>query len=136
EDRHRGRCRAAGGAASASGDDRSGRPVRAWDSYPLRSATPEKKPGLEGAPGIVCWQNGFCMAYRTARFGVLALCLAAAAAALADDPALLIARAASAVVVLSDEESGQGSGFAVSSEGIIVTNLHVIADMKQPRVTL
>lgn len=71
------------------------------------------------------------------RFAALAaLCFAMARLALAQDLPALIARVAPAVVVLSDEGAGRGSGFVVSADGVIVTNLHVIARMKQPRVTL
>ena len=48
----------------------------------------------------------------------------------------MIARAAPAVVVVSEEGGPGGTGFVVSADGTIVTNLHVIARMKQPRVTL
>ena len=65
-----------------------------------------------------------------------ALCLALAQPAPAQDLPALIARAAPAVVVLSEDGGPRGTGFVVSSHGTIVTNLHVIARMKQPRVTL
>ena len=65
-----------------------------------------------------------------------ALALAFVATASAQDLAPLIARAAPAVVTLSSEDADQGSGFVVSADGRIVTNLHVIARMKKPRVTL
>ena len=57
-------------------------------------------------------------------------------AAPAQDLSALIARVAPGVVVLSEDGRARGSGFVVSSDGTIVTNLHVIARMKQPRVTL
>ena len=47
-----------------------------------------------------------------------------------------IARAAAAIVMISDADTAQGSGFVVSADGLIVTNLHVVAPMRQPRVTL
>lgn len=67
---------------------------------------------------------------------MLLLCLAGAQTAPAQDPSALIARVNSTIVVFSDDGASQGSGFVVSSDGIIVTNLHVIAPMKRPRVTL
>lgn len=67
---------------------------------------------------------------------LLLLCLATASAALAQDPAALIARVQPAIVVVSDQGIDQGSGFVISADGVIVTNLHVIAAMRQPRVTL
>lgn len=62
------------------------------------------------------------------------LSLVAAVAGAQEPPP--IARAASAIVVITDADTTQGSGFAVSADGLIVTNLHVVAAMKQPRVTL
>jgi S1-C subfamily serine protease len=67
---------------------------------------------------------------------VAAVCLAHTRTAFAQDLPALIARAAPAVVVLSDDGSPHGTGFVVSADGTIVTNLHVIARMKQPRVKL
>jgi trypsin-like peptidase len=64
------------------------------------------------------------------------LCLTAAPGTHAQDLPALIARVAPAVVVLSEDGAARGSGFAVSADGVLVTNLHVIARMKQPRVTL
>ena len=75
-------------------------------------------------------RSGRCFA------GLAALCLVVAAAAQAQDLSALIARVAPAVVVLSEDGAPLGSGFVVSADGIVVTNLHVIARMKQPRVTL
>ena len=66
----------------------------------------------------------------------LVLSLAFTQAAPAQDLPALIARAAPAVVVVSEDGGARGSGFVVSADGTIVTNLHVIARMKQPRVTL
>ena len=68
--------------------------------------------------------------------GLAVLCLALAQPALAQDLPALIARAAPAVVVLSEDGGFRGTGFVVSADGTIVTNLHVIARMKQPRVSL
>jgi hypothetical protein len=48
----------------------------------------------------------------------------------------LIARVTPAVVVVSGKDGQRGSGFVVSRDGLIVTNLHVVAPMKEPRVTL
>lgn len=70
------------------------------------------------------------------RLSLLLLYLAGAQSAPAQDPSALIVRVEPTIVVLSEEGTGQGSGFVVSSDGIIVTSLHVIAPMKQPRVTL
>ena len=70
------------------------------------------------------------------RFSLLLFGLALTAPAFAQDLSALIARTAPAVVMISDEGSDQGSGFVVSADGRIVTNLHVIARMKRPRVTL
>ena len=70
------------------------------------------------------------------RLFMLVLCPAFAQAAPAQDLPALIARAAPAVVVLSEDGGARGTGFIVSADGTIVTNLHVIARMRQPRVTL
>ena len=70
------------------------------------------------------------------RFSLVALCLGFAQPTPAQDLPALIARAAPAVVVLSEEGGARGTGFVVSADGTIVTNLHVIARMQQPRVTL
>jgi hypothetical protein len=64
------------------------------------------------------------------------LVLALALPAPAQDLTPLILRVAPAVAVISDEGAGSGSGFVVSRDGRIVTSLHVIARMRQPRVTL
>jgi hypothetical protein len=69
-------------------------------------------------------------------FGLAAFCLAFAQAAPAQDLPALIARVAPAVVVVSEEGGARGTGFVVSADGMIVTSLHVIARMKQPRVAL
>ena len=63
------------------------------------------------------------------------LACAAASLAGAQEPSP-IARAAAAIVMINDADTAQGSGFAVSADGLIVTNLHVVAPMRQPRVTL
>ena len=70
------------------------------------------------------------------RFSLAALCLGFAQAAHGQDLPALIARVAPAVVVVSEEGGTRGTGFVISADGTIVTNLHVIARMKQPRVTL
>jgi S1-C subfamily serine protease len=70
------------------------------------------------------------------RFGLAALCVTFLQAAPAQDLPAMIARAAPAVVVVSEDGGERGTGFVVSADGAIVTNLHVIARMKQPRVTL
>ena len=73
---------------------------------------------------------------RVQLINLAALCLAFAPAAHAQDLPALIARAAPAVVVVSEDGGARGTGFVVSADGTIVTNLHVIARMKQPRVAL
>src|SRR5262245_14102946 len=55
---------------------------------------------------------------------------------LALDLPTLIARVTPAVVVVSSEDGRRASGFVVSREGLIVTSLHVVAPMRQPRITL
>ena len=70
------------------------------------------------------------------RVALLLAFLGCASLAPAEDASSLIARAASAIVVITDADTTQGSGFAVSADGLIVTNLHVVAPMKRPRVTL
>jgi S1-C subfamily serine protease len=73
---------------------------------------------------------------RWCRLGFVLIGLPLAGAAIAQDLSGLIARAAPAVVTIASEDAEQGSGFVVSADGRIVTNLHVIARMKRPRVTL
>src|SRR5262245_24117803 len=70
------------------------------------------------------------------RLWLAVLACAGPSGALALDLPTLIARVAPAVVVVSSEEGKRGSGFVASRDGLIVTNLHVVAPMKQPRVTL
>lgn len=70
------------------------------------------------------------------RLWIAVLACGGPSAALALDLPTLIARVSPAVVVVSSEDGQRGSGFVVSREGLIVTNLHVVAPMKQPRVTL
>lgn len=69
------------------------------------------------------------------RLWIAVLAFGGPSAALGVDLPTLIARVAPAVAVISDEDGRRGSGFVVSREGLIVTNLHVVAPMKQPRVT-
>ena len=69
------------------------------------------------------------------RISLAALCLVAAPPAFAQELAGLIARVAPSVVVISDGGTARGSGFVVSRNGVILTNLHVIAALKQPLVT-
>src|SRR6185503_2672366 len=80
--------------------------------------------------------EGKSLASRRCFASLAALCLVVAAAAHAQDLPALIARVAPAVVVLSEDGAPRGSGFVVSADGAVVTNLHVIARMRQPRVTL
>jgi hypothetical protein len=70
------------------------------------------------------------------RLWIAVLAFGGPPAALAVDLPTLIARVAPAVAVISGEDGGRGSAFVVSREGLIVTNLHVVAPLKQPRVTL
>jgi len=70
------------------------------------------------------------------RLCIALLACAGPSAALALDLPTLIARVAPAVVVVASEEGKRGSGFVASRDGLIVTNLHVVAPMKRPRVML
>lgn len=70
------------------------------------------------------------------RFLSFVLCISFVRVVAAQDLPALIGRIAPAVVVVSEEGGTRGTGFIVSADGTIVTNLHVIARMKQPRVTL
>jgi len=70
------------------------------------------------------------------RLWIAVLACGGPSAALALDLPTLIARVAPAVVVVSSKDGQRGSGFVVSREGLIVTNLHVVAPMRQPRVML
>jgi hypothetical protein len=64
------------------------------------------------------------------------LTVLACSPAAAQDVSALLGRVAPTVVTISDDGAGQGSGFIASPDGSIVTNLHVIARMRAPRVTL
>jgi len=67
---------------------------------------------------------------------IAALACGGPSVALALDLPTLIGRVSPAVVVISGEDGQRGSGFLVSRDGLIVTNLHVVAPIRQPRVTL